>query len=137
MEVMNRLSWGRRIKSQILFVIVIMIALAQSWGNESFGKTRYFELIPDLPIMEGMQPIPEESAVFDKAQGRIVIQIAKSDSLSKEQIKEFYKQTLPALGWKYQRNSVYLREGEALEIEIFFENQKNKVKFFLRPAHAR
>lgn len=107
------------------------------FGSGSVTATTYFNYLHDVPVMQGLEVLEEQSTVFDKPEGRIVVQIARAGGVSEKQISSFYAATLPSLGWKQIADNVYYREQERLTLTF----QKNRdgilVTFFVSPKFNR
>src|SRR3546814_8691143 len=54
--------------------------------------------VEDLPLMPGLAEIADAATVFDAPQGRIVESYA-AGTVAAAEIRSFYAQTLPQLGW--------------------------------------
>lgn len=78
----------------------------------------------DLPLMDGLKQAEDTAVSFDAPSGRIIEAYAQSGETGKRKIADFYKKTLPQLGWKRLSASKsvspvsYAREGEVLTISI-------------------
>lgn len=89
-------------------------------GTPSAQASDYLSLLGDVPLAEGLEELPDAAIVFDKPQGRIV-QITTSHNLTMPaKLIEFYKDSLPNLGWQARapQNSVltFERQGEILRL---------------------
>src|SRR3546814_2954347 len=78
--------------------------------------------VEDLPLMPGLAEIADAATVFDAPQGRIVESYA-AGTVAAAEIRSFYAQTLPQLGWTAvdagQAGPLeFRREGERLTLEI-------------------
>jgi hypothetical protein len=88
----------------------------------------------DIPLLLGMEKMPDESLGFDTASGSIIASsyTTKNDL---QLVKKFYLETLPQMGWKLEQSShsktSFNREKEKLEIEFSKENEQKMVKFFI------
>jgi len=102
------------------------VGVAQSAGHAYVGG------IPDLPLMPGLQELPDSGLVFDKPGGRIVEAFAQG-SMTPEAVAAFYEETLPQLGWRHEGRGAYLREGERLELGVGREAGRTTVHFRLFP----
>ena len=97
------------------------------------NETSYSSLIEDLPLMQGMLEQEADSVVFDKPSGRIIESVVISQKRKKE-IKQFYKQNLPPLGWRYNKNTAtFSRENENLKIVIKEQKNKSVIHFIITP----
>ncbi|MCZ4280981.1 hypothetical protein O4H49_09350 [Kiloniella laminariae] len=88
-----------------------------------------------VPVMPGMEEMPEMGMVFDKPEGRIVEGFA-SGLVNEKEIREFYGRTLPQLGWNVFEEGLFQREGEILSIEIIkgVENGRSILRIILAPS---
>ncbi len=91
----------------------------------------------DIPLLVGMEKIFEESLGFDSDSGSIM-SCAYESRIALEKTQEFYKKTLPQMGWKAEEISEqfvqkikFTRENEKLEIEFSNKNGKNILRFFI------
>lgn len=80
------------------------------------AQTRYFDELTDVPMPPGFAE--RDAAVdFDAASGRLVAARAVGD-LPETAVREFYLETLPALGWALSPSGdgvlVFLRGRERL-----------------------
>lgn len=90
----------------------------------------FFDTLYDVPVMAGLTEIPDMAMVFDKPDGKISQAGAAMGQHSAPEVRAFYDETLPQLGWKALGEGNYRREGEVLALS--FEDPK-MVKFLLKP----
>ena len=112
--------------SIIIFVFFSATAIAQG---------SFFLAIDDLPLMDGLDESVDETMVFDSSSGRI-IEALSTGKVTRQQVINFYSETLPQLGWKEISVGYFLREDEVLKIE-FSNPGKEKllnVLFMLSPS---
>ncbi len=99
------------------------------------AQTVYSTIIEDLPLMPGMVERTNDAIVFDKPGGRIV-ETSAAISASAADIKKFYDETLPPLGWKVTGNwTTFTREGETLKLSLEKQDDAILVHFSLNPHH--
>jgi len=110
---------------RILFVLFCL------WIVPCFAQTFFIVGSEDVPLMEGLTTLSEMDMTFDAPEGRIVQSVAYSESLSPEQVKAFYAETLPQLGWTRQGKE-FVREKEGLSIESYRLKGKTTVRFELK-----
>jgi len=126
-------------KHRILFISfgTSLILLGQiCWSSSLMATNKFFSAIDDLPIMAGLAEVKGSTLVFSKPQGRIVEVIAEgveNEEINKEKILEFYKQTLPQLGWIHTGTFCWERESEELFIKVSFEGKNLRAEFVLLP----
>ncbi|MCB9987777.1 MAG: hypothetical protein H6868_00420 [Rhodospirillales bacterium] len=106
-------------------------ALAQT-GGEPLAP-RFFEMLPDVPLMDGLYEIPEGALVFDKPEGRIIESLAVTEAADAEKLASFYDVTLPQLGWVSVGIGQFVRQGEALSYRIVPQDDSLLIYFEVRP----
>lgn len=88
----------------------------------------------DIPLLNGMEKIFDESLGFDSPSGSIMSSSYES-KIPTENVKKFYGKTLPQMGWTLKKiepsKLSFEREKESLEIELIKQDGKNIVKFFI------
>ena len=77
-------------------------------------KQAFFEVLPALPLMEGLKEDKESTFIFDKPDGQIVEVTVSSATLSYEEVLEFYASSLPQLGWKKISKNQFAKINEIL-----------------------
>jgi hypothetical protein len=117
-------------------VVAALWALAVA-GGAAFAQAEnqvesYVAGISDLPLMPGLNALPDSGVVFDKPGGRIVEAFAEG-SATPQSVIAFYDETLPQLGWRREAPGAYLREGERLQLAFSQEAGKVTVHFRLFP----
>lgn len=86
----------------------------------------------DLPVMPGLSAVDGAGIVFDTPAGRIIEGYA-AGKVSRDQVRRFYGETLPQLGWKRFNETEFRREGERLKIDFQGEDRALTVRFTLSP----
>lgn len=116
-----------RLLLAVLLSLAVPLAAAVAQGNDS-----YVSGIADLPLMPGLQTLPDSGLVFDKPGGRIVEAYAEGKA-TPQAVHDFYEKTLPQLGWRREARGTYLREGERLNLDVDEEAGQVTVHFRLFP----
>ena len=90
------------------------------------AQAAFVEGLEDVPVMEGLTQLPSDAISFGNEESRLVEAVLESESLSFKKVQEFYKSTLPQMGWIYQgkRDTTLLFEREGEVIEISQESSK-------------
>jgi hypothetical protein len=112
----------------LAFAVVLFVvsdALAEDGGD-------LITDIEDLPIMPGLNEVPDAGLVFDKPSGRIVQAYAEGQ-VHKTEVLDFYRQTLPQLGWRAEGRDRFAREDEALTLLVREMGDGVVVEFRLAP----
>lgn len=113
--------------------LILSMAVFLAVSNPARATEQFFEAIPDLPLMEGLEEMPGEAVIFDKPQGRIVETLARLDSVSEEQVDAWYRETLPQLGWNEDEDNLYEREAETLRLSYEEHEGKSYLKLAVSP----
>lgn len=95
--------------------------------------TTFFYALNDVPVMAGLRELVDESINFDKPEGRIISATAVSDYLKPEMIRHFYAQTLPQLGWRFEKEGVFIRDRERLKLNIEIKEGVSIARFQVEP----
>lgn len=99
------------------------------------GEGRYFEALYDVPVMPGLEELPDQAMLFDKPDGRIASVVAASKALKEADVRAFYQETLIQMGWKKNGQNQYLRGGDRLSMDITSRDPLTVVHFTLEPAN--
>ena len=94
----------------------LQLALLLFMANAT-AQGLFFSAIDDLPLMDGLNEAEGGAMVFDSPSGRIV-EALSSGKVNRQQVTQFYSETLPQLGWLETTPGYFVREGEALKIEF-------------------
>ena len=114
---------------KLLLLTLILLCPALAGAGEAF-----LTAIEDVPLAPGLAEQAAGGMVFDSPTGRIVEAVANGP-VPAEQIKAFYTQTLPQLGWSDSGQMTFKRDNEILRITIDSAPQKGAalVRFNLAP----
>lgn len=112
-----------------LFALAISLVLA---AVPAGAESAYLADIDDLPLAGGLVEDPAARVVFDKPAGRIVEAVARGP-VTADAVREFYAQTLPALGWQAAPGGTWVRGEEQLKIEIGPAGPPVAVRFSIAP----
>ena len=97
-------------------------------------KTRFFEALYAVPVMYGLEELPDQAMLFDKPDGRIASVVAASKTLSETEIARFYGETLIQMGWKKAAQNQYVRGKDRLSMDVMKRPPLTLVHFTLEPA---
>jgi hypothetical protein len=108
-----------------LLALVLLDAAAKAAGGAFLAE------MEDLPLAPGLT---ENSGglLFDSPSGRIVDAAASGD-ITPEQLRSFYAQTLPQLGWEAVGDLAFRRDKEVLQIVLDADKQPLTAHFHLAP----
>lgn len=113
--------------------IPLVLGLGLLWAASVPARADAFvDGFEDLPLMPGLTNVPAASVSFDTAAGRIVVAFAEG-RVSMPEVRGFYTDTLPQLGWSQDPGGRWLREGEILTLDTVVEGAGLVVRFELAP----
>ena len=114
-------------KFSFLFFINYLFLLSFLYSSDKFVYG-----LDDIPLYKNMNNNEESLVLFDTVNGRIVsTKINGSENLS--EIKEFYRQILPNLGWNKTKGNLFIRGNEVLEIIYYKSKGESLVEFNISP----
>ena len=94
-------------------MILLMMAMTPQWSEATdLPQTKW---VGDLPITPELKVEPGLGFAFESPTGRIVM-IYLSGSIKDDEIRAYYDQALPPLGWQAAGAMAWAREGERLKI---------------------
>jgi len=118
---------------QIMGKIIILLALLAT--TSPAGAQGFFELLEDVPVMPALSPVNDAGIEFDAPSGRIVEAYAIG-ATDRKTVLDFYRATLPQLGWQAGAGNAFLRESESLKIDFFGPDGEITVRFTVAPASS-
>lgn len=102
-------------------------------AGEDAAAPRFFEELDDLPLMDGLQEMPEASMAFDKPGGRIGEVYAEGE-VPAATVRTFYEKTLPQFGWQPVAEDRYERDGERLVLDVSESAGTTTLRISLSPT---
>jgi len=112
---------------KIVLLALFLLCPALAVAGESFLAE-----IEDVPLAPGLTEPPNSGMVFDSPSGRIVEASAAGEA-APDQIRAFYAQALPQLGWTVAGDQLYRRDNETLKIALDRRGKVLTVRFTLTP----
>jgi len=101
-----------QLSRRYLFALVAGLLLL---GSPLRAQDAFLSGIEDMPMMPGLYEVLDTTLVFDSSEGRYVEAYASGD-VTPLAVAEFYRNSLPQLGWQLDGNNTFRREGEELVI---------------------
>lgn len=112
------------------FTVCALLLISLSAQAES--KHLYLEAITDIPLMAGLVEMKDSSFTFDKPDGRLIETIANG-KIAGAAVNNFYRETLPQLGWQETAPDIWIRDHEKLSITMQQQGNTTYVRFTLLP----
>ncbi len=122
---------------RILCMMAVLLVLGAPVGA-SAEDVAYSQAIDDLPLMQNMTELPENTIIFDTPDGRIIETTTETGS-DEKQVLTYYDKNLPQLGWRpLGRDDFglqnYLRDGERLSLRADHGGPMLRIHFSLSPT---
>lgn len=104
------------VKSFIKFACVVVLVMCANISNAA----EFIEGLEDIPIMEGLKQTQTDSISFGNEMSRFVEVYLEGEKIKSSEVENFYRSTLPQLGWKYggkkKKIISFYRDDEQLDI---------------------
>jgi len=128
---MHRLTIGWRavLQRSLAATMATAVVLAAVGAAATDG---FLSRLEDLPLVPGLAEDPRAGVSFDTADGRIVEAFARG-KVTERQVLDFYRETLPQLGWTAESPTEYRRGGERLRLALTPDAQGLVVHYSLTP----
>lgn len=121
-----------------LIVIALLFLSACTSLDRGFDNLilaqKYVPGTEDLPVYDGFQTVDTKNVVYDSESGRIIEASYFRRDVTEKEVRDFYNETLPQLGWHKNKPSQYTRDGESLKLNIGLKNGVVSLKFNIRPV---
>ena len=117
------------------FLTIVLALLCLASQSAQAEKGRFFEALYDVPVMPGLEELPDQAMLFDKPDGRIASVVAASKTVGEADIRRFYEETLSQMGWKKSTQNQYVRGADRLSLEVVRRAPITVVHFTLEPAN--
>lgn len=125
-------------------VFLMLLGAGHAHAQNNAQDQRFFETLYDVPVMRGLQELPDYAMTFDKANGRLAEAGASMAGYSADAVMDFYKTALFQMGWLYEgplkaakTGYYFTREGERLDIMFDQTLDDNLVLFTLGPGNPK
>lgn len=116
-----------------LLFLAACSSLEHGFDNLSHSQ-KYVPGTEDLPVYSGFQAIDSKNVVYDSESGRIVDASYFQRDITIQDVRDFYAETLPQLGWHKNKSAQYVRDGEILKVSVSEKKGVVFLKFNIRPV---
>lgn len=107
-------------KQTNIFRFLISLPLAGWLIAAPASAAEFIEGMEDIPAAPAMQQVPGNDVSFGNDESRFVEAYLSGKKASFKKVSDFYRETLPQLGWHFtgqDKNSLHFeRDGERLDI---------------------
>lgn len=130
----KRLSLYRPALLVALLALAPLPLQAATPNQAPAAEQQFTNVIDDLPLMPELKIVQDEDILFvEPHQGRIA-ETEATGAVDIDEVYNFYRRSLPHLGWKVIDGRTYQREGERLVIEAHADGRTTTVRFSVKPA---
>ncbi len=135
-------AWRRGGALRLLAVVLMLAAGMSGAGMPGAGMpgtvaparaAAFVDVLGDVPLAPGLSVVPGSGVMFDTPQGRIV-EVYATGAARATQVRTFYRETLPQLGWQPTGHNGFQREGERLTLNYSRVGRDLTVHYALAPA---
>lgn len=112
---------------KVIFLLCILFSYQTQSREEIFVNG-----IEELPVITNMENMSESLIFFDTNKGRFVQSKIIGDQ-NIDQIKDFYDNILPNLGWEKIDKNKFIRKSELMEIKYYKYNKDSIAEFNIKP----
>ena len=94
-------------------------------------------VIDDLPLMPGLQVMQDRDVLFFEPKAGRIAETTAEGAVDIDDVYDFYKRSLPHLGWKMVDARDYIREKELLRIDAHADQKITTVRFSIKPTSTQ
>ena len=119
-----------------MFAVLASIILGAAPRVTVADGPMFISVIEDLPLMPGLTEDVGEAMVFETSTGRVA-EAQATGVLPIADVKRFYEEALPQLGWVSEGSAGFRRGGEQLRIDVSSNPQvagQTRLKIALSPS---
>ena len=119
------------------FFIVLTLIFPITLPSAAFDResARFLSVLPEMPLMPGVDEVPDSAFIFEGASGRI-IEVTAVSHINIDAIQTFYATSLPQLGWIISGVGEFRQDDEILRIKLILdwpEPTQTGLRFVLHP----
>jgi hypothetical protein len=96
-------------------------------------ETQFDPAIEDLPLMPGLEPVAGEDTLFVVPRAGRIAESNAVGAVDIDDVYNFYRKSLPHLGWKILDARTYMRDNEQLRIDAHANGKITTVRFSIKP----
>ena len=96
------------------------------------SEIKFITGIEDVPIFDSLEIDEDNLIIFDKVDSRLVT-VNLSGTVNLSEVRDYYENILPNLGWKMLNKEKYVRDSEILNLEYKTKNKKVYLTVKIKP----
>ena len=112
------------------FFLYTLISLVL--GLKLNSEIKFITGIEDLPIFDSLEIDEDNLIIFDKVDSRLVT-VNLSGTVNLSEVRDYYENILPNLGWEMLNKEKYVRDSEILNLEYKTDNKKVYLTVKIKP----
>ena len=121
------LNFIRAIYISVLICVMSLLSFAYA------QNVTFFSVLPDVPVIAGMNEAKDLAVIFDKPQGRFV-EVLMAGDVQDTAVRVYYADVLPQMGWNQaSTGEYYTRAGERLDIHFDKNTSQTLVHITISP----
>lgn len=117
-----------------LTFLLAPLAVASANAPPVSGNQEFTSVIDDLPLMPGLKTVEGSDVLFVEPHVGRIAETTASGTVMIDDVYNFYRRSLPHLGWKVIDGHTYVRDSEHLVIDAHADGQITTVQFSVKPA---
>ncbi len=98
---------------RLLSFCCALLMTTVAWAGDA-----YLPGTEDVPLMTGLTVDKTDNLDFDTPAGQIAVLEVTARQLTAEQVFDYYRKILPALGWSEQKTGVFTRDNDSLTLVV-------------------
>lgn len=117
----------------VLFISAALLVATPAWAGPPYTKDQQFSTVmPDLPLMQGMEELPPEKDPKDPSKLKNPNETKAVVGGIHRQAVTYYQQEFWSQGWKNKNPgtpNVFVKDGETITMTTEFSDGKTTVTF--------
>ena len=98
------------------------------------AEPQFAKVIDDLPLMDGLELLPDNDVLFVAPRAGRIAETEAQGMVDVDAVYNFYRRSLPQMGWKIIDARTYTRDGEMLHIDAHADGKLTSVMFSVKPV---
>lgn len=109
-----------------IFVLILMLCLGHT---AVMAQEAFMPGTQDIPLMEGLRVDVSDDMNFDTPEGQVITFDAQSKHKTGTQIIDYYRDTLPRMGWTETETNHFVREKDFITLTVIRVRKPGVVRF--------